>query len=76
MIKKISEQLKNANQELIKKTFKRWISRHRYPWIKNAITAIRAASEILHDDDDIPKKSKNSFYKALFRIGSFESFNW
>jgi hypothetical protein len=33
-----------------------------YPWIKNTITAIRAATEILHDDDDdIPKKLENSF---------------
>jgi K+-sensing histidine kinase KdpD len=34
--------------------------------LRTPITAIRAASEILHDDDDdIPKKSENSFYKAF-----------
>jgi signal transduction histidine kinase len=30
--------------------------------LRTPITAIRAATEILHDDDDdIPKKSENSF---------------
>jgi hypothetical protein len=44
------------------KIFKRTNFGYGYPWIKNTITAIRAATEILHDDDDdIPKKLENSF---------------
>jgi K+-sensing histidine kinase KdpD len=34
--------------------------------LRTPITAIRAASEILHDDDDIPKL-KSSFCKTSFR---------
>jgi hypothetical protein len=72
-LKKISDQLKNANRELIKRPPKMnfWT-----PLRTKNITAIRAATEILHDDDDdIQRSQKTVSTKHYFRIGSFKSFN-
>jgi signal transduction histidine kinase len=43
--------------------------------LRTPITAIRAASEILHDDDDDIQSQKTVSTKHYFRIGSFKSFD-
>jgi signal transduction histidine kinase len=35
--------------------------------LRTPITAIRAASEILHDDDDIPEELRKQFCKTSYR---------
>jgi signal transduction histidine kinase len=42
--------------------------------LRTPITAIRAASEILHDDDEIPEELRKQFLaKYYFRIRQIES---
>ncbi len=44
--------------------------------LRTPITAIKAASEILHDDDDIPEElRKTVFAEHYLRIGSIEPFD-
>jgi hypothetical protein len=72
-IKKISEQLKM--QELVNKDIQKmnfWI---RLPMNWEPTNSIRA-SEILHDDDDIPEELRKQFCKTSYRVRSFESFDW
>jgi len=61
-LKAITAQLKKANEDLISKDkqkdeFLDTISHE----LRTPITAIRAATEILHDDDDIPQEMKKQF---------------
>jgi Na+/proline symporter/signal transduction histidine kinase len=66
-LKKISEQLKNANQELINKDIQKdeFLDTVTHE-LRTPITAIRAASEILHDDDDdIPKEVRKQFLQSI-----------
>jgi signal transduction histidine kinase len=75
-IKKNIGTTQNANQELVNKDIQKmnfWI---RLPELRTPITAIRAASEILHDDDDIPEELRKQFCKTSYRSRSFESFDW
>jgi Na+/proline symporter/signal transduction histidine kinase len=62
----ITAQLKKANEELISKDkqkdeFLDTISHE----LRTPITAIRAATEILHDDDDIPQEMKKQFLSNI-----------
>ncbi|MBG6109384.1 Na+/proline symporter/nitrogen-specific signal transduction histidine kinase [Flavobacterium sp. CG_9.10] len=61
-LKKISTQLKNANQELVNKDIQKdeFLDTVTHE-LRTPITAIRAASEILHDDDDIPEELRKKF---------------
>ena len=61
-LKKISIQLKNANQELVNKDIQKdeFLDTVTHE-LRTPITAIRAASEILHDDDDIPEELRKQF---------------
>ena len=65
-LKKISEQLKNANQELINKDLQKdeFLDTVTHE-LRTPITAIRAASEILHDDQDIPDELRQQFLKNI-----------
>ncbi|MFV8322214.1 ATP-binding protein [Flavobacterium sp. LB3P21] len=65
-LKKISEQLKNANQELVNKDIQKdeFLDTVTHE-LRTPITAIRAASEILHDDDDIPEKLRKQFLQNI-----------
>jgi Na+/proline symporter/signal transduction histidine kinase len=66
-LKKISEQLKNANQKLINKDIQKdeFLDTVTHE-LRTPITAIRAATEILHDDDDdIPKEVRKQFLKSI-----------
>ena len=65
-LKKISEQLKNANHELINKDIQKdeFLDTVTHE-LRTPITAIRAASEILHDDDDIPEELRKQFLKNI-----------
>ncbi|MFI0490492.1 ATP-binding protein [Flavobacterium sp.] len=65
-LKKISEQLKNANQELINKDHQKdeFLDTVTHE-LRTPITAIRAASEILHDDQDIPDELRQQFLKNI-----------
>lgn len=65
-LKKISEQLKNANQELINKDIQKdeFLDTVTHE-LRTPITAIRAASEILHDDEDIPEELKKRFLQNI-----------
>jgi hypothetical protein len=66
-VKKNIRTIKNANLELVNKDIKRWFFEHGYTWTTTPITAIRAASEILHDDADIPENFANSFCKISYQ---------
>jgi len=62
----ITAQLKKANEDLISKDkqkdeFLDTISHE----LRTPITAIRAATEILHDDDDIPQEMKKQFLSNI-----------
>ena len=61
-LKKISIQLKNANQELVNKDIQKdeFLDTVTHE-LRTPITAIRAASEILHDDDEIPEELRKQF---------------
>ncbi|MBC5836885.1 ATP-binding protein [Flavobacterium muglaense] len=65
-LKQISEQLKNANQELIDKDIQKdeFLDTVTHE-LRTPITAIRAASEILHDDEDIPEELKKRFLQNI-----------
>ena len=65
-LKKISEQLKNANQELVNKDIQKdeFLDTVTHE-LRTPITAIRAASEILHDDDDIPEELRKQFLQNI-----------
>lgn len=65
-LKKMSTQLKNANENLIikdkqKDEFLDTVTHE----LRTPITAIRAASEILHDDDEIPEDLKKQFLQNI-----------
>jgi Na+/proline symporter/signal transduction histidine kinase len=65
-LQKISSQLKNANDNLIikdkqKDDFLDTVTHE----LRTPITAIRAASEILHDDDEIPEELKKQFLQNI-----------
>jgi Na+/proline symporter/nitrogen-specific signal transduction histidine kinase len=65
-LKKISSQLKNANENLVikdkqKDDFLDTVTHE----LRTPITAIRAASEILHDDDEIPDELKKQFLQNI-----------
>lgn len=65
-LKEISSQLKNANDLLLfkdrqKDDFLDTVTHE----LRTPITAIRAASEILHDDDDIPDALKKQFLQNI-----------
>ena len=65
-LKMITAQLEKANEDLISKDkqkdeFLDTISHE----LRTPITAIRAATEILHDDDDIPKEMKKQFLSNI-----------
>ncbi|MFV8335213.1 ATP-binding protein [Flavobacterium sp. RSP29] len=65
-LKKISEQLKNANLELVKKDIQKdeFLDTVTHE-LRTPITAIRAASEILHDDDEIPEELRKQFLQNI-----------
>ncbi|MET0760509.1 MAG: sensor histidine kinase [Flavobacterium sp.] len=65
-LKKISEQLKNANQELVNKDIQKdeFLDTVTHE-LRTPITAIRAASEILHDDEDIPEDLRKQFLQNI-----------
>jgi Na+/proline symporter/signal transduction histidine kinase len=65
-LKKISEQLKNANQELVYKDIQKdeFLDTVTHE-LRTPITAIRAASEILYDDDDIPEEIRKQFLQNI-----------
>jgi signal transduction histidine kinase len=65
-LKRISEQLKNANQELVDKDIQKdeFLDTVTHE-LRTPITAIRAASEILHDDDDIPEELRKQFLQNI-----------
>lgn len=66
-LKKISEQLKNANKELVNKDIQKdeFLDTVTHE-LRTPITAIRAATEILHDDDDeIPKELRKQLLKSI-----------
>lgn len=65
-LKAITAQLKKANEDLITKDkqkdeFLDTISHE----LRTPITAIRAATEILHDDDDVPQEMKKQFLQNI-----------
>jgi signal transduction histidine kinase len=65
-LKLISNQLKNANESLIlkdkqKDEFLDTVTHE----LRTPITAIRAASEILHDDDEIPSPLRKQFLQNI-----------
>ncbi len=65
-LKEITTKLKNANESLVlkdkqKDEFLDTVTHE----LRTPITAIRAASEILHDDDDIPDELKKQFLQSI-----------
>lgn len=65
-LKKISEQLKNANEELVQKDIQKddFLDTVTHE-LRTPITAIRAASEILHDDDEMPEDVRKHFLQNI-----------
>lgn len=65
-LEKLSEQLKNANAELRKKDLQKdeFLDTVTHE-LRTPITAIRAASEVLHDDEDIPEPLKKQFLQNI-----------
>lgn len=65
-LKLISEQLKNANLELVNKDVQKdeFLDTVTHE-LRTPITAIRAASEILYDDPDIPEELKKQFLQNI-----------
>lgn len=65
-LKKISEQLQIANQELINKDIQKdeFLDTVTHE-LRTPITAIRAATEILHDDEDIPADVRQKFLQNI-----------
>jgi signal transduction histidine kinase len=65
-LKELSSQLKKANENLVlkdkqKDEFLDTVTHE----LRTPITAIRAASEILHDDDEIPEELKKQFLQNI-----------
>lgn len=65
-LKEISAKLQNANESLIEKDKQKdeFLDTVTHE-LRTPITAIRAASEILHDDDDIPDDLKKQFLQNI-----------
>jgi Na+/proline symporter/signal transduction histidine kinase len=65
-LQKISEQLKVANEELVKKDIQKdeFLDTVTHE-LRTPITAIRAASEILHDDEDVPFEVRKQFLQNI-----------
>jgi len=65
-LKEISFQLKNANAALVKKDLQKdeFLGTVTHE-LRTPITAIRAASEILHDDDEIPEELRKQFLQNI-----------
>ncbi|MBP4139563.1 sensor histidine kinase [Flavobacterium geliluteum] len=65
-LKTISEKLKVANEQLINKDIQKdeFLDTVTHE-LRTPITAIRAASEILHDDDEIPQEIRKQFLKSI-----------
>jgi len=65
-LKLISTQLKDANQELVNKDVQKdeFLDTVTHE-LRTPITAIRAASEILHDDDDMPEDLRKQFLQNI-----------
>lgn len=65
-LKIISEQLKTANQELVNKDIQKdeFLDTVTHE-LRTPITAIRAASEILHDDDELPEQLRKQFLQNI-----------
>ncbi len=65
-LQKISEQLKVANEELVKKDIQKdeFLDTVTHE-LRTPITAIRAASEILHDDEDVPFEIRKQFLQNI-----------
>lgn len=65
-LKIISEQLKKANQELVNKDIQKdeFLDTVTHE-LRTPITAIRAASEILHDDNELPEELRKQFLQNI-----------
>ena len=65
-LKTISEQLRVANQQLINKDIQKdeFLDTVTHE-LRTPITAIRAATEILHDDEDIPMEVRQKFLQNI-----------
>ena len=65
-LQKISEQLKVANEELIKKDIQKdeFLDTVTHE-LRTPITAIRAASEILYDDEEVPFEVRKQFLQNI-----------
>jgi Na+/proline symporter/signal transduction histidine kinase len=65
-LKKISAKLQEANQSLVAKDQQKdeFLDTVTHE-LRTPITAIRAASEILHDDDDIPEEVRKQFLQNI-----------
>jgi len=65
-LQKISEQLKVANEELVKKDIQKdeFLDTVTHE-LRTPITAIRAASEILHDDEEVPFEVRKQFLQNI-----------
>ena len=65
-LKAISEQLQTANQELINKDIQKdeFLDTVTHE-LRTPITAIRAATEILHDDENIPTEVRQKFLQNI-----------
>ncbi len=65
-LKIISTQLKDANEELVNKDAQKdeFLDTVTHE-LRTPITAIRAASEILHDDDDMPEELRKQFLQNI-----------
>jgi signal transduction histidine kinase len=65
-LKKISEQLKIANQKLVNKDIQKdeFLDTVTHE-LRTPITAIRAASEILYEDEDIPHELRKQFLQNI-----------
>ncbi len=65
-LKEISAQLQHANQKLIKKDQQKdeFLDTVTHE-LRTPITAIRAATEILHDDDEIPEEMRKQFLQNI-----------
>lgn len=65
-LKKISHELQKANTELLKKDKQKdeFLDTVTHE-LRTPITAIRAASEILHDDEDVPTEMKKQFLQNI-----------
>ena len=67
-LSQLSSKLKNANEELISKDKQKdeFLDTVAHE-LKTPITGIRAATELLMDEDDMPKKTKDQFLKNILQ---------